>query len=124
MPNEGEKIIFVYNANSSLFAQVTDYAHKVISPDTYQCNLCQLTHGNMGMKKEWKDFVQKLPYESEFLHKDEFVKLYPNFRDTSFPAIFKEENGQISQLTSSEEINRQHTIKELEDQVLLGVNNK
>ena len=53
-----QTLIFVYNANSSVFSQITDYVHKITSPQTYQCNLFKLTYDNLGMKKEWKTFIQ------------------------------------------------------------------
>ena len=34
-----KSIVFVYNADSGLFNMVTDTAHKMLSPDTYECNL-------------------------------------------------------------------------------------
>lgn len=114
MPDKKQSIIFVYNANSSLFSQIADYAHKIISSDTYKCNLCKLTYGNLGMKKEWKNFIQRLPYRSIFLHKDEFVALYPQVSNTSFPAIFRLQERDITELVTSNEINKQHTISELE----------
>ncbi len=43
-------LIFVYNANSDLFSTVTDFAHKILSPSTYQCQLCALTYGNFSKK--------------------------------------------------------------------------
>ena len=54
---EHNELIFIYNAESGLFNAVSDYLHKVISPDTYACSLCQITYGNLGMKKKWKDFL-------------------------------------------------------------------
>lgn len=121
--DQNTKIIFVYNADSSLFAQITDYAHKVIAPRTYQCNLCKITYDNLGMKQEWREFIQKLPLDVEFLHKDKFVKLYPKMQAASFPAAFKKNNDKISILIISEEINKQHTVKDLENLLLSKVEN-
>ncbi|MGI8952546.1 MAG: hypothetical protein ACR2FN_13295 [Chitinophagaceae bacterium] len=49
-------LIFVYNADADLFSTLTDFAHKILSPSTYQCKLCALTYGNISMKQEWKFF--------------------------------------------------------------------
>ncbi len=110
-------LIFVYNADASFFSQLTDYIHKSISPSTYQCNLCGLTYGAMGMKKGWKDFIQKLPLSVKFLHKNEFVKKYPKLQNTALPAAFIEKDGGISLLITSQEINKQKTITDLENLV-------
>ncbi|MEO6000620.1 MAG: hypothetical protein ABIN89_27480 [Chitinophagaceae bacterium] len=39
-------LIFVYNADNSLFGTITDFAHKILSPASYQWKLCPLTYGN------------------------------------------------------------------------------
>lgn len=79
-----------------------DSAHKIISPATYDCKLCELTHGVFKENELWSRFLDRLRfreslngmkpvphslrYESisknhpdvqlEFLHKDEFHKKY------------------------------------------------
>ena len=74
------KYYFVYNAHSSLFNKLTDAAHKALSPDTYECNLCKLTYGLTSMKKEWKAFIQE--YDVVFTYKDAFgVKEAPAVYD-------------------------------------------
>jgi len=111
------KIIFVYNADSSLFAQLTDYTHKLISPQTYKCNLCRITYGNLGMKQEWKEFIQQLSYKIVFLHKDEFLRLYPTLSTVSFPAVFQEKNNTLVHKITSKEINSKLSLRELKDLV-------
>ncbi|NJM95354.1 MAG: GTPase, partial [Acaryochloridaceae cyanobacterium CSU_5_19] len=39
-----DRLIFVYNANSGGINTALDIAHKLLSPSTYRCNLCRLTH--------------------------------------------------------------------------------
>lgn len=87
MKKEGE-LIFVYNADAGLFSLVTDFAHKILDPGTYSCNLCKLTYGNIGMKKAWKIFLETLPQQKVFLHKDQFSARFPEFREVPLPAIF------------------------------------
>ena len=71
-----QELIFVYNADSGLKNAILDGAHKVLSPATYNCNLCQLTHGAFMEKKVWKEFRERHPIPMTFLHKDEFMKEY------------------------------------------------
>ena len=73
---KNKKIIFVYNAKSGLFNSLKDTVHKTLSPNTYECNLCQVTFGAFNMKDEWKEFIENLKIKSEFLHKNEFIKKY------------------------------------------------
>ncbi|MBE0495366.1 MAG: hypothetical protein IBX45_03030 [Campylobacterales bacterium] len=97
-------IVFVYNANSGLFNTLGDIAHKVFSPSTYACNLCGVTHTPLGMRKEWKEYLESLDIEKEFLHADELEATY-GIKDLSLPAIlFKDEQG-VKPWISAEELN-------------------
>jgi len=81
------KLVFVYNADSGLFNTLTDIAHKLLSPDTYECNLCNLTHGYFAAREEWTTFLDDLDADIEFLHRDEYMERYPDSK-VEFPAIF------------------------------------
>ena len=61
-----QQLIFVYNAHSDLLSTVTDFAHKLLSPATYSCNLCTLTYGNFTVQKEWKSFIKSLSIKAFF----------------------------------------------------------
>lgn len=111
--NQDRKLIFVYNADSSLFNQVGDLIHKTISPKTYQCNLCGLTYSGVSMKGDWKDFINSLPIKAEFLHKDEFLKQFPNKKQSTFPVVFVRENDSLIELISTQEINQAKNLEEL-----------
>ncbi len=64
-----------------MVSSLLDSAHKIISPATYDCRLCELTYGVFKENEEWIRFresvSQNYPYlQLEFLHKDEFAKKY------------------------------------------------
>lgn len=80
-------LMFVYNADSGLFNTMADIGHKIFSPETYECALCALTHGYFKERGEWRNFVENLGAEYQFLHRDEFLKRYPQVSET-LPAIF------------------------------------
>ena len=82
------QLLFVYNADTGLFNTVTDIAHKLLSPSTYSCNLCALTHGTFQVREEWVNFLETLEADCEFLHRDEFVKAHPGRADVPLPAVF------------------------------------
>lgn len=67
-------LIFVYNAKSDKLNPLIDYAHKIISPSTYNCDLCKLTHSNLGERKEWSAFSKDI--EIDFYHINEFEKKF------------------------------------------------
>ena len=87
MTADTPKLIFVYNADSGLFNTAADIAHKVLSPSTYACDLCALTHGHFKIRQEWVSFIEELPVETEFLHRDEYLKHHGR-PEVEFPAIF------------------------------------
>jgi hypothetical protein len=105
-------LVFVYNANSGFFNAVADSAHRVISPETYQCNLCALTHSTFGMRKSWQQFLNELEISLEFLHADELQKRY-SVKDIPLPAVFKKDAEQLTLLIAADSINRCVTIDEL-----------
>lgn len=109
-------VIFVYNADSGLFNLVSDMAHKLISPDTYNCQLCMLTHGNLGMRDQWREYLDSLEVEKEFLHRDEFIKKHPN-TELDLPALFLAREDSVELLVSSETISNCATMDILIEKV-------
>jgi len=118
--NEGHdsksSLIFVYNADSGLFNAFKDLVHKNIKPSTYQCNLCALTFDNMGMKKGWKDFIDDLDADIEFLHRDEFSDRF-NIEDVDLPAAFVTKRSGLEIFMNSEEIDDCDSLEELKKEL-------
>jgi hypothetical protein len=107
-----KSLLFVYNADSGFLNAIKDGIEKITDPDGYGCKLCSLTYGVATMKGSWKKFLNKLPIESKFLHRDEYRKKYQD--DTPLPATFIEEDGVLTLIISSEEYGEFTTIKGLE----------
>ncbi|MFW9877418.1 MAG: hypothetical protein ACFFG0_30380 [Candidatus Thorarchaeota archaeon] len=125
--DDGKKLIFVYNADSGgFFAGLKDTLHKTFKKSTYQCNLCAVTFGAFGMKKDWKNFVNDLDvpvefkkkdkFQFEFLHKDEFSDKY-NVVDAKFPSAYLLDKSGLDLFISQAEMNAVKTIDELKDLV-------
>lgn len=102
--------IFVYNADSGSLNTVFDIAHKIISPDTYECNLCMLTYGTFSEQKVWKRFRQESIWDFEFLHKDEFEKKYRSHFE--YPVIVQQIGDDFEVVLARDEID---VIDEVED---------
>lgn len=109
-------LVFAYNANSGVFNVLTDMAHKAFSPQTYQCNLCALTHSTFGMRKSWKEFLDTLEIPFEFLHADELKNRY-RIREVPLPAVFKNDGQRLQLLIDADSINECRTIDELKQLV-------
>lgn len=99
-------LYFVYNTKSDIWNKYLDNLHKIISPATYSCDLCSLTHGNFSEKKIWKDFRENSDYKFVFMYKDEFLKTYsyPEGENFDFPIIFQKQGEKINVLFDSKKI--------------------
>jgi hypothetical protein len=111
-----DKLIFVYNAKSGFINSVIDYTHKIVSPETYNCNLCNLTYDNLGKIKEWNSFIKSLGIPVHFQYLDN-IKEFGINKDYSFPAVF---TGDKRLFINSQEINDCKSL----DELINLVNNK
>lgn len=107
-----QKFIFVYNADSGKLNALADSLHKLISPKTYQCRLCELTHGYFSEKAAWSEFLKEVKFDAEFLHKNEFLLKYQPLPGDAFPAVFELKNDKLSCLIDSKGF---EAIKELSE---------
>ncbi|PWL37829.1 GTPase [Flagellimonas aquimarina] len=106
-----QKLLFVYNANSGTRNAILDSMHKVLSPSTYDCNLCDITFGVIAENRIWKKFRQSSKQEMLFLHKDEFAKKYASKfgHKFTFPIILVEGTHGLEIVISTEELNQLKT---------------
>lgn len=99
-----------------MFNTLTDIAHKVFSPKTYECNLCAISHSYLSERSEWKEFIAGLGVKCEFLHRDEFLKKY-SFDEKTFPVIFELTNGELKLRLSAEQINSCKSMEDLKEAI-------
>jgi len=111
-----DKLIFVYNADSGGWNSLKDWVHKIVSPETYTCSLCALTYDNLGMRRSWREFIQELGYEVEFLHRDELAKQY-GIKQGNFPATFILQNGIPKLWIASDAMDACESLNELQSLV-------
>ncbi|MBL4782655.1 MAG: hypothetical protein JKX92_10480 [Porticoccaceae bacterium] len=111
-------LIFVYNANSGLMNSIMDSMHKVISPNTYSCTLCEITYGAFAELPDWKKFRRSFPGRMKFYHIDEFEALYGKpaqglGQSNGYPVVFSQHaNEELSTVLSTERLN---VIRDLEE---------
>jgi len=105
-------LLFVYNADTGLFNTMADIGHKIFSPQTYSCDLCQLTHGYFAERDEWRAFVEQLGMECRFLHRDEFRQEFPN-RPDALPAIFIQKGTELNLCIDSVKLHQYEDLDEL-----------
>lgn len=99
------KLLVVYNARSGGLQAALDNLHKIVSPATYACDLCKLTHGNLTIRKRWKQFLNQSDFEISVYHKDEFLE---QFGDANLmfklPVILEQKDGKLTEFISQSEI--------------------
>ena len=109
--DDESELIFVYNAKSGMVNEFLDFAHKIVSPSTYNCNLCAMSYGNFTMKKKWSDYISSLPVRSTFTYKDK-VSEY-GYNNIELPSIIFRNGSKSKVIISSEEINKLKKIDQL-----------
>ncbi|MGV9199746.1 MAG: hypothetical protein ACOC4M_13130, partial [Promethearchaeia archaeon] len=115
-------LVFIYNADSGALNSIKDFFHKMVKPSTYECNLCAVTFGNFGMKKDWVKYVNKIENEFErvsieFLHRDEFEKYYPAVKDAQYPSAYFHNSQKTELFITQDEMNSVKSIEELKGMV-------
>ncbi|WP_190811288.1 GTPase [Flagellimonas sp. S3867] len=113
------KLLFVYNANSGIRNTILDSMHKVFSPSTYECNLCDITFGIVSENKTWKKFRQESQYKMVFLHKDEFARAYGSKLVNKFtlPIVLSDSEKGLKIFISTEELNQLKTAQDLVESI-------
>lgn len=86
-------LLLVYHADSGRWNALWDIAHKVISPGSYSCTLCALTHGALSERRAWKDFRERHPNRLEILHRDEFHRRHPQVEAATPCALARQADG-------------------------------
>lgn len=106
-------IIFVYNADTGWFNTAMDIAHKMLSPGTYPCSLCALTHGVFKVRPQWEAFVQQAGIPFIFLHRDEFCAAWPALADRPLPLVLRQNEGHPETLLDATALNALNNLDEL-----------
>jgi hypothetical protein len=119
-----DKLIFVYNANSGKINGYMDMAHKILSPSTYQCRLCDLTFDIFKENVEWARFRESLETSNtvldlEFLHIDEFEKNYKSkwLSKYEYPLILEVTNNGLELFMSNTQMNQIETTTDLIEEI-------
>lgn len=80
------RLILAYNADSGLLNAMRDSMWKAVKPSTYPCSLCALTYGWVSMYRPWREFLDSLPHDKVYIHKDEIGQAFPEL-NIALPAI-------------------------------------
>jgi len=112
------QLLFVYNADSGLYNTLTDMAHKILSPETYACSLCSITHGVFKERDEWRSFIETLPVACTFLHRDDFHRQYPKMNNLALPVLLLQSDEGLVEILNQESIAACKSVNELSNHIL------
>ncbi|MEO6288423.1 MAG: hypothetical protein ABIO76_00805 [Ginsengibacter sp.] len=107
-----KKIIIAFNSWGGTAPGTIDFLHRFFLPGSYSCNLSKLSYGFFGIKKDWKHFLDSLPYNKIYLHKDEVRKKYIPV-DVPLPAILLSDSTHTTLLVNAAEISGVHNLDSL-----------
>ena len=105
---------FIYNAHSGKLNALFDIAHKLVSPHTYSCDLCQITHETFSENAEFSALKARHPIE--LFHIDEYEALYP--AEEHYPAIIVRRNGELIQRINRERISQLQSVDDLKSLIV------
>ncbi len=105
-------LVFVYNADAGRLNALLDTAHKILSPATYHCRLCELSYGLFKENAEWQKFRQSLSEPVRFLHRDEFQNQF-NRVLSEYPGLLRVERHGQTLLLNAKQINACQTTTDL-----------
>jgi hypothetical protein len=92
MPENKTTLIFAYRAERGIFNALSHTMHRVFSPATYKCRLCQITFSAVGMLHPWKAFLESRPEAKLFYHRKEFTADFPEMTEEP-PLILASRQG-------------------------------
>ncbi|MGB5404409.1 MAG: GTPase [Robiginitalea sp.] len=107
-------LVFVWNADAGMLNAVRDSLHKWISPETYSCRLCELTHGFSSAKRAWKNFLEDFERPAYFYYRDTLQNSgIPISLPAKYPLVLELYKGQWHALLKAENFEEITTLEEL-----------
>lgn len=105
----------MYNANSGPINAVKDSLHKWLSKDTYDCELCALTHNSFTEVAAWRKFRKSGEIPMHFYHKDEFEKAFRSkwLPKYDYPIVLIEADRGLEVFINAAELKTLNTAQEL-----------
>lgn len=110
MDRRNPRLLIVYNADGGVLNALKDAVWKIVSPVTYPCSLCALTYGAVSMRAAWRRYLDGLPMETIFHHRDDFAASYLE-HGVALPAILVRYGEDAPRIViSAEELNAMESL--------------
>jgi len=108
--NKAIEIQLIYNAQSGKLNTVFDIAHKILSPKTYACDLCQITHGIFAETAQFQTLKQN--YNLSLWHIDEYEA--DHTPESAYPVVIIRDQQHILQRIDAQQIAQWQSITDLQ----------
>lgn len=105
------KLVLVYKAHSGVVNGIIDSLHKILSPSSYPCDLCKLTHNIFKEKKAWSNFSSSLSLE--VFHLDELKPHLESYRHKAPIILLQLKNNRYCTIANARELKSINSTHEL-----------
>lgn len=107
------ELLMIYNAPGGLVYAVRDSFWKTFAPASYPCALCRLAFGFFAARREWKDFLARVPLKQVELHRDDYREHVPGWEGKLPVILLRERDGALRVVVSADEMNAMDDLKQL-----------
>jgi hypothetical protein len=96
------KIYFIYNASGTLGGELTYLYGKYFQDE--HCELCDITHGTVSAKPEWKAWIGALKCENYVLHTNEAQEMNVDYSGFELPVVLVDRGNGLEELVTKKEM--------------------
>lgn len=96
------KIYFIYNASGTIAGEL-NYLYGKYFQDEH-CELCDITHGTVSAKPEWKAWISALKCENYVLHTNEAEEMNVDYSRFELPVVLVDRGNGLEELVTKEEM--------------------
>lgn len=96
------KIYFIYNASGTIAGEL-NYLYGKYFQDEH-CELCDITHGTVSAKPEWKAWISAFKCENYVLHTNEAEEMDVDYSRFELPVVLVDRGIGLEELVTKEEM--------------------
>jgi len=104
LPRQVDQLIFVYKAEAGKVNALIDSAKKLLGADG--CSLCEITHGLVGEKNEWRGCREQMEVPVVAYHQDEMPSSVERLVRDSLPSVVAQVGGEMRILMDPEALEK------------------
>ena len=100
------QLIFIYKTKSGFFEDLKGAAKKAVGGESV-CALCNITHGVLAEKEEWRAFVDKQDPEPVFYHTGDIpdrVRSFLGENNISLPVVLRQDGAEFGIAADAQEL--------------------